>query len=123
MASLNHDEPYDDEFYRVEDLGVKPINPRLKTERCCKNYGFVHLQERGPHTGAYCTYCFTLIGWVPKKRTVDDAKRFVLWFGRHKGKRLDEVDDEYLDWLYEHIEDKKIAEMARLVFESRTGVP
>jgi len=75
-------------------------------------------RRKGPHLGEYCE-CGHLLRWVPKEITLERALEFVMPFGKHKGKPLKDIDDEYLDWLFEHGDNQKIGEMARLVYEAR----
>jgi uncharacterized protein (DUF3820 family) len=87
--------------------------------RCCES--LTVLREKGRHIGEYCTSCGKWLRWVPQQVTLERAKSFVMPFGVHKGKPLGELDDETLDWYWEHLDGKnaKIGEMARLVYESR----
>lgn len=39
--------------------------------------------------------CFT----IPNEPTLEDAKNYVLTFGRNKGKKLSELDENYFEWL------------------------
>lgn len=72
-------------------------------------------RRKGPHLGEYCV-CGHLLRWVPKEITLERALEFVLPFGKHKGKKLSEIDDdEYLHWLHEQSSNKKISELARLI--------
>lgn len=79
------------------------------------------LRESGAHLGRYCTGCGGWIKWEAKPITLERALDFVLRFGRHTGKPMRAVPPDYLDWLYENHKDKKISEMARLVYEARSN--
>ena len=46
--------------------------------------------------------------------TEEDAKEFILPFGKHKGKKLTEVPKEYLEWLLDNSNDKNIIRMIEL---------
>lgn len=48
--------------------------------------GITHIRQE-------CTECKKFLGWKPQN------KPFKLWFGKHKGKLLSEVDEDYLDYL------------------------
>lgn len=80
-------------------------------------------QQQGQHLGLYCGDCGTWIRWLPQPETLDRALEFSMPWGKHKGSRLGDLDDGYLSWLVENIHENKIRRMARLVYESRAGVP
>lgn len=53
---------------------------------------------------------------VMKEPTLEEAKEYVLDFGKWKGTKLDDVDDSYLTWLRENSKDvylKKCAELLK----------
>lgn len=90
----------------------------------CSGCGSFQREQRrkGPHLGEYCTSCGKHQRWLPKDVTLDRAREFVMPFGKHKGKKLKDIDDEYLDWLYENCERRKISDMAKLVYDSRPAL-
>ena len=47
------------------------------------------------HIGASCPHCYRFIKWLPQT----EAKDVVLYFGKYKGKKLNEIPKEYLEWL------------------------
>lgn len=53
-----------------------------------------------------------------EKYDLQEARKFVMPFGKHAGKCLEDLPDDYLDWLYENIQDERIAERARIVYEN-----
>lgn len=52
---------------------------------------------------------------VIKEPTLEEAKELVLEFGKHKGKKLSEVDKSYLVWLRENSTDNYIKKCAELL--------
>lgn len=51
--------------------------------------------------------------------TVEDAKNYVLTFGKHKDKKLSEVPKNYTDWLLENDKtDETIKEAIKMLYES-----
>lgn len=47
--------------------------------------------------------------------TIEEAKEYVLTFGKHNGKKLSEVDDSYLVWLRENSKDQYIKKCVELL--------
>lgn len=87
----------------------------------CPTCGSFHEEReaKGKHIGVYCLECGKWKRWAPQPVSLDRAKVFVMPFGMHRGKQLSEIPDDYLDWLYEHCGNEKIAQMAQLVYEGR----
>lgn len=52
---------------------------------------------------------------VIKEPTLEEAKEYVLTFGKHSGKKLGEVDKSYLVWLRENSTDPYIKKCAELL--------
>lgn len=52
---------------------------------------------------------------VTKEPTIEEAKEYVLEFGKHKGKKLGEVDNSYLIWLRENSTDNYVRKCAELL--------
>jgi hypothetical protein len=56
----------------------------------------------------------TNTGNIVKMESLEDAKSYVLEFGKHKGKTLSEIykaDKQYLEWLYEEKDTDPIIKM------------
>lgn len=52
--------------------------------------------------------------------TVEQAKAYVLGFGKHKGKKLTEVPQSYLDWLFESEKtDATIKQAIKLIYDDK----
>jgi len=47
--------------------------------------------------------------------TLEDAKQYVLTFGKYAGKKLGEIDTHYLDWLREYSKDNYIRKCVELI--------
>lgn len=63
------------------------------------------LKRKGPHVGWYCMQC-GFLKWMPQSWKV-----FIMPFGKHKGKTLQEiknVDIEYIRWASEKMENVNI---------------
>jgi len=52
---------------------------------------------------------------VTKEPTLEEAKEYVLTFGKHSGKKLSEVDKSYLVWLRENSTDAYVRKCAELL--------
>ena len=52
---------------------------------------------------------------IVKEPTLEDAKEYVLTFGKHSGKRLSEVDKNYLSWLRENGKDEYLKKLVNLL--------
>ena len=52
---------------------------------------------------------------VVKEATLEDAKEYVLTFGKHAGKKLSEVDKSYLVWLRENGKDEYLKKLVNLL--------
>ena len=52
---------------------------------------------------------------ITKEPTIEEAKEYELTFGKHKGKKLSEVDKSYLIWLRENSTDPYIKKCAELL--------
>ena len=52
---------------------------------------------------------------VVKEATLEDAKEYVLTFGKHAGKKLSEVDRSYLAWLRENGKDEYLKKLVNLL--------
>ena len=52
---------------------------------------------------------------VVKEATLEDAKEYVLTFGKHTGKKLSEVDKSYLVWLRENGKDEYLKKLVNLL--------
>ena len=52
---------------------------------------------------------------VTKEPTLEEAKEYVLDFGKWKGTKLDDVDDSYLAWLRENSKDVYLKKCANLL--------
>ena len=52
---------------------------------------------------------------INKEPTIEDAKEYVLTFGKYSGKKLGEIDTHYLDWLREYGKDPYIKKCVDLL--------
>jgi len=52
---------------------------------------------------------------VIKEPTIEEAKEYVLTFGKHNGKKLGEVDDSYLAWLRDNSKDLYVKKCVELL--------
>lgn len=52
---------------------------------------------------------------IVKEPTIEEAKEYVLTFGKYNGKKLSEVDDSYLVWLRENSKDQYIKKCVELL--------
>lgn len=52
---------------------------------------------------------------VIKEPTIEEAKEYVLTFGKHNGKKLSEVDSSYLVWLRENSKDMYVKKCVELL--------
>jgi len=52
---------------------------------------------------------------VVKEPTIEEAREYVLTFGKHSGKKLSEVDKNYLVWLRENSKDAYIKKCVELI--------
>ena len=52
---------------------------------------------------------------VVKEPTIEEAKNYILTFGKHSGKKLSEVDNSYLVWLRENSKDQYIKKCVELL--------
>lgn len=52
---------------------------------------------------------------IVKEATLEDAKEYVLTFGKHAGKKLSEVDKSYLVWLRENGKDEYLKKLVNLL--------
>ena len=52
---------------------------------------------------------------VIKEPTIEEAKEYVLTFGKHNGKKLGEVDDSYLVWLRDNSKDLYVKKCVELL--------
>ena len=52
---------------------------------------------------------------VMKEVTLEEAKDYVLTFGKHSGKKLSEVDKSYLVWLRENSKDEYVKRLVNLL--------
>ena len=67
------------------------------------------------HISASCPLCEKWIKWLPQEENND-----MLYFGKHKGKRMSEVvltDPEYLHWLCEETDKAKIRNLIEKTFD------
>lgn len=60
-------------------------------------------RPNGPHTEQYCLDCGAHIKFVPVPKSSDDAARFVMPIGKHKGKALSDIPFSYLVWARENM--------------------
>ena len=80
----------------------------LNKYSCKKCYCESHYtKENKVHTGLYCSNCDSWITWIPKY--VGD---YVLWFGKFKDKKLNEISRIELESYYKYmilldLDDKK----------------
>lgn len=66
------------------------------------------------HIKATCPLCKRFIKWLPQEENND-----MLYFGKHKGKRMSEVvmfDPDYLHWLCEETDKAKIRNLIEKTF-------
>lgn len=52
---------------------------------------------------------------IVKEPTLEEAKEYVLTFGKHSGKKLSEVDKNYLSWLRENGKDEYLKKLVNLL--------
>ena len=52
---------------------------------------------------------------IIKEPTLEEAKEYVLTFGKHNGKKLSEVDKSYLAWLRENGKDEYLKKLVNLL--------
>lgn len=52
---------------------------------------------------------------IVKEPTIEEAKEYVLTFGKYNGKKLSEVDNSYLTWLRENSKDQYIRKCVELL--------
>ena len=76
----------------------------------------------GPHRGLYCADCGGWIRWVQKQLAPDEALEFVMPFGKHKGEKMGDIPDDYLDWVYENCQGS-VARAAGLAYEAKSQGP
>jgi uncharacterized protein (DUF3820 family) len=57
-----------------------------------------HTQPAGPHIKAICNNCNQYIQFVQQGVT-DET---IMFYGKHKGRKLKDVPPEYFVWLYEN---------------------
>lgn len=54
--------------------------------------------------------------------SVDEARNFVINFGKHSGKTLGELPQDYLEWLVDKAQNAQIKQYAEIVLKSMDGV-
>ena len=68
--------------------------------RCCDNFELVEnyqtFKNGTKHIRMKCKACNKFLGYKQQKLPLD----YVLHFGKHKGKRVKDIDREYLQWLH-----------------------
>ena len=52
---------------------------------------------------------------TPKEVSQEDAEEYVLGFGKHKGKTIRELPDEYIDWLLGNSKDEYLLKVIELI--------
>lgn len=66
---------------------------------CCSNKELVEklqtFKNGTNHLRRYCKNCNKFFGFIQQELKDD----YILHFGKYKGKKLNEVDDSYLEWL------------------------
>lgn len=83
--------------------------------------------DSGPHRKAVCRHCGLYIKFLEQPMTLERAKRFSLYFGKYKGKTLDEIMNDpkgkgYLKWLMETEEmNAKVRAAAAMVLGREIG--
>jgi len=65
----------------------------------CKTDSLPVLSRNGPHIMATCSECGRYIKFLAQKKDGD----FVMPFGKHKGKKLEDIDAGYLQILHDHV--------------------
>lgn len=53
-----------------------------------------------PRRKAECGYCGTYIKFLP---VVENSKEFIMPFGKHRGKALGDIDEDYLVWMLDNM--------------------
>lgn len=85
----------------------KPAAPPVRPcRRCGSGRTSVVLCEGGPHHAREsCADCGKFVRFIPHPMTPERAAGYVLHFGKHAGRTLDDILGEpsgadYLEWLY-----------------------
>lgn len=76
----------------------------LICKKCGPTFDYSVIQN-GPHNQAKCNKCNSHLAFVKKSILSEDSDSLIIYFGRHKGKMIKEVDDiEWLIWSLSNVD-------------------
>ena len=76
----------------------------MKECLCIEHISYPVLFKNGiTHIKVECCDCGRFIKWKPQS-----SSDFKIWFGKHKNKRLKEIPIDYLNWLKQNNDNKKL---------------
>lgn len=52
---------------------------------------------------------------IPKEITMEEAKNYTMPFGKHKGKKIEELPENYVDWLVGNSKDESLLKMIEII--------
>lgn len=79
----------------------------------CKKEQEIKVKQNGKHQRADCMVCGKYIKFVEGA----DGD-FVFWFGKHKGKMFKDIPKDYLIWVRDNIDNKKLRiKIERFLYE------
>lgn len=85
----------------------------------CEDHSFVRYGWQGPHLGEYCRNCGKWLRWMPQRMTPERARSIVMPIGKHKGRKLSEIDSGYLRWYEANGNDGSLADACRFILWER----
>lgn len=56
---------------------------------------------------------------IMKEITMEDAKNYTIPFGKHKGKKIEELPENYVDWLIGNSKDENLLKMIEMITGKR----
>lgn len=68
----------------MENLRIRGRSSGFRCKKCNSNERYI--KNKGIHKGIYCKGCGSWIKWLPKS-----AKDYVIWFGKYKGKNIEDI--------------------------------
>ena len=76
----------------------------MKECLCIEHISYPVLFKNGiTHIKVECVDCGRFIKWKPQS-----SRDFKIWFGKHKNKTLKEIPIDYLNWLKQNNDNKKL---------------